>query len=106
MRRGRPVKSQIRQNIVEILFHLGKGYGYQISKIYNEIFPRATQRVIYYHLKKGIFTKEISIHKIQQEHGDFSWGSVVEKKYYSLGGKAAAKGDQRVEDFLEARKKR
>ena len=105
MRRGRPTKSQIRQNVVEILFHLGKGYGYQISKIYNEVFPRATQRVIYYHLKKGVFTKEISIQKIQQEHGDFSWGSVVEKKYYTLGSKAVAKGDSRIQDFLKTGKK-
>ncbi|MBI2103084.1 hypothetical protein HYT55_04545 [Candidatus Woesearchaeota archaeon] len=101
MRRGRPVKSQIRQNVLEILHYLGKGYGYQISKVYNEVFPRATQRVIYYHLKKGIQTREIMVHKIEQEQGNFSWGSVVEKKYYTLGTKANLRGDGRVEDFLK-----
>jgi len=101
MRRGRPVKSQIRQNVVEILNYLGKSYGYQISKVYNEIFPQATQRVIYYHLQKGIQTKEIMVHKIEQEQGTFSWGSVVEKKYYTLGSKAKPRGDGRVEDFLQ-----
>lgn len=105
MKRGRPVKSQIRQNVLEILFHLGKGYGYQISKIYNEVFPKATQRVIYYHLKKGVQTKEIMVHKIEQEHGDFSWGNVVEKKYYTLGGRAEPKGDRRVEEFLKKGKR-
>ena len=66
MGRGRPVKSQIRQNILEILHYLGKGYGYQISKVYNEIFPRVTQRVIYYHLKKGMQTKEISMIELKK----------------------------------------
>lgn len=101
MRKGRPTKSQIRQNIVEILHYLKKGYGYQISKVYNEVFPRVTQRVVYYHLWKGIQTKEIVIQKIQQEQGDFSWGSVVEKKYYTLGEKALPKGEKRVEEFLQ-----
>jgi len=99
--RGRPVKSIIRQNILEILFHLKKGYGYQIAKIYNEVFPQVTQRSIYYHLRKGILTKEIEIHKIEQETGDFSWGQMVEKKYYSLGSLAQAKGEPRVEEFLK-----
>ena len=32
MARGRPVKSLIRQNVVEILYIMGKGYGYDIYK--------------------------------------------------------------------------
>ncbi len=101
MKRGRPVKSQIRQNVIEILYYLGKGYGYQIAKIYNEIFPQVTQRSVYYHLKKGVLTKEIEIHKIEQEKGDFSWGQIVEKKYYCLGGKAEPKGEEKVKEFLK-----
>src|SRR3989344_2479087 len=85
MTRGRPTRSSIRQNIVEILHHLGKGYGYQICKIYNEVFPTVTQRSIYYHLKKGVFTKEVAVQKIEQEKGNFSWGNMVEKTYYTLG---------------------
>ena len=100
MVKGRPVKSQIRQNIVEILHYLGDGYGYQIAKMYNEIFPTVTQRSIYYHLRKGILTREIEIHKIEQEKGDFSWGSVVEKKYYILGKNAEPKGEKKVKEFL------
>ncbi len=105
MVKGRPVKSQIRQNVVEILHHLGKGYGYRISKIYNEVFPKVTQRSIYYHLRKGVLTKEIEIHTIEQEKGEFSWGSVVEKKYYALGKNAQPKGERRIQDFLSKWKK-
>ena len=100
MVKGRPIKSQIRQNIVEILHYLGEGYGYQVAKMYNEIFPSVTQRSVYYHLHKGILTKEIEVHKIEEEQGEFSWGSVVEKKYYALGKNAEAKGDKRVKEYL------
>ena len=105
MKKGRPTKSMIRQNVVEILCFLRKGYGYQIAKIYNEIFPQVTQRSIYYHLRKGIETKEIKRHKIEQEQGNFSWGSTVEKIYYTLGEEANPHGDERVRIFLKKWKK-
>ncbi|MBT4651470.1 hypothetical protein HOC13_03005 [Candidatus Woesearchaeota archaeon] len=105
MKRGRPTVSQIRQNIIEILHFLGKGYGYQLSKIYNEVFPPVTQRSIYYHLRKGMITQEIQMHKIEREEGDFSWGSVVEKTYYALGKEAEPKGIKRVGEFLSKFKK-
>ena len=101
MIKGRPTKSQIRQNIVEILHYLGEGYGYQVAKIYKEIFPSATQRSVYYNLRKGLLTKEIQVHKIEEEQGEFSWGSVVEKKYYSLGKNAEPKGEKRVKEYLD-----
>jgi DNA-binding transcriptional ArsR family regulator len=105
MKRGRPVKSIIRQNVIEILHHLGQGYGYEISKIYNEIYPQVTQRSVYYHLKKGVFLNEFSVHKVEKETGDFSWGSVVEKTYYTLGENANPKGEERVKEFLKRWKK-
>ena len=101
MLRGRPVGSEIRQNVIEILYYLGQGYGYQICKIYNEVFPPVTQRSIYYHLKKGTKTGEISINRIKEEKGDFSWGNVVEKIYYELGEQAEPKGEKRVKQFLK-----
>lgn len=106
MVKGRPIKSQIRQNIVEILHYLGEGYGYQVAKMYNEIFPQVTQRSIYYHLQKGLLTKEIAVHKIEEEHGEYSWGSVVEKKYYALGKNAEAKGEKRVKEYLKTWEKK
>jgi hypothetical protein len=104
-RRGRPVGSAIRQNIIEILHFLGKGYGYQVCKIYNEVFPTVTQRVIYYHLRKGVQTKEIAINQIKEEKGDFSWGNLVEKVYYELGDAAEPVGEERVKEFLKNRYK-
>lgn len=106
MKRGRPTKSPIRQNVVEILHHLGQGYGYEISKIYNEIFAKVTQRSIYYHLRKGIQTKEITIHRVEQEKGDFSWGSLVEKTYYALGQSAQPIGNAQVKEFLQQKWKK
>ncbi len=98
--RGRPAKSIIRQNILEILFYLKKGYGYQISKIYNEVFPPVTQRSIYYHLRQGIKTKEIAVQAVKQESGEFSWGKLVEKTYYCLGTTGSPKGNLKIKEFL------
>ena len=100
MSRGRPVKSQIRQNVINILYHLNRGYGYQICKIYQEIYPTVTQRSIYYHLRKGTQTGEISVNQVKVEKGEYSWGSSVEKTYYELGQKAQPSDDKRVKEFL------
>jgi len=70
--RGRPVKSRIRQNIVEILYFLDKGYGYDIYKTYRALFPKVTLRSIYYHLKKGTRIGEFKVNKVKLEKGDFS----------------------------------
>lgn len=101
LKKGRPLRSPIRENIVEILYFLEKGYGYQICKIYKEIFPQVTQRSIYYHLRKGIITQEMKINKVKEEKGDYSWGSSVEKVYYELGESAQPKGDNRVKNYLK-----
>jgi hypothetical protein len=100
MKRGRPVRSPIRQNIVEILYFLGRGYGYDIYKIYKAVFPQVTMRSIYYHLKKGVAIGEFKIDKIEKERGNFSWGSEVEKIYYALGTKAMPVGNDKVRDYV------
>ena len=105
MKRGRPTKSAIRQNIVEILSVMGKGYGYQIHKVYKQIFPPCTREVVYYHLKKGVQLGEFAVEEVKQEKGDYSWGTVVEKTYYKLGPQAAPKGEPRVKDFFAKQKK-
>ncbi len=96
MGRGRPVKSQIRQNIIELLYFLKEGYGYDIYKHYKEIFPAVSMRVIYYHLRKGTDLGEFKVNKIIKENGNFSWGSVAEKIYYSLGKEAQPIGNARL----------
>ena len=93
--------SIIRQNIVEILYFLGKGYGYDIYKIYCELFPKVTLRSIYYHLRKGVSLEEFKIEKIVVEHGNYSWGNEVEKIYYSLGKNAQPKMLDDVKKYFD-----
>ena len=70
MPRGRPVGSKVRQNIVEILNHAGEMHGYGVYAVYKDTFPKVTMRAIYYHLKKGIATKEFKVTRIKKESGD------------------------------------
>jgi hypothetical protein len=103
--RGRPVKSNIRQNIVEILNVIGSDYGYKIHKFYNELFPACTRENIYYNLRKGVKLGEFVIADVKQEKGEYSWGNVVEKKYYGLGPNAVPRNDPRVKEFFDKLKK-
>jgi hypothetical protein len=105
MPRGRPNRSQIRKNLVELLYFLGKGYGYEIYKHYVEVFPRVTMRSIYYHLHKGEALKEFTIAKIEKVKGTYSWGGEAEKKYYTLGPAASPTGDSRVKEHLDHKKR-
>ena len=101
MARGRPVQSQIRQNIVEILYFFKSGYGYDIYKVYKAVFPAVTMRSVYYHLKKGVALGEFKVDRIEKEKGDFSWGSEVEKIYYALGPNAKPAINKRVKECLK-----
>lgn len=102
--RGRPVKSEIRQNIVEMLSVAGPMYGYQIHKFYNELFPACTRENVYYNLRKGLKLGEFEL-EVRKEEGQYSWGTVVEKKYYRVGPKAVVAGSERVKDFFAKLKK-
>ncbi len=104
MTRGRPVKSEVRQNIIEILNFMGKGYGYELHKIYNELFPQCTRENIYYNLRKGVLLGEFEVKEVKREKGEFSWGDFAEKTYYILGANAKPKGDERAKKFFEGRK--
>ncbi len=103
MRRGRPIGSTVRQNVLEILSELGRGHGYQIYKVYRDIYPKVTLRVIYYHLKKGVDLGELEVQNVEREKGDYSWGSEAEKIYYKLGPKAQVQGDERLKAYLAAK---
>jgi hypothetical protein len=104
MVRGRPIKSQIRQNIIEVLNLMKEGYGYDIYKAYADIFPKVTMRSIYYHLKKGVSIKEFEVARVEKEKGNYSWGPEAEKIYYRLGPNAQTKQDKRVKKFFEKKK--
>ena len=103
MPRGRPIGSQIRQNMVEVLFFLGKGTGYDIFKVYKQVYPAVTLRVMYYHLKKGVALKEFKMLEVKQEQGNYSWGKSAEKIYYSLGDQAKPIMDKRVKEYLDSK---
>ncbi|MBC8500664.1 MAG: hypothetical protein ISS25_00670 [Nanoarchaeota archaeon] len=105
MSAGRPVGSVVRQNIVEILYFMKKAYGYEIHKAYLELFPKVSQRVIYYHLKKGVDTGEFTVDNIKQEKGDYSWGEMAEKVYYILGSNASPKVIAKVKEYFEKNEK-
>ena len=104
MAKGRPVKSEIRQNIVEILYFMKEGYGYEIYKAYVALFPKVTMRSIYYHLKKGVSLNEFKVSKIEKEKGNYSWGGEAEKIYYSLGDTAKPTGIDKVKEYFESKK--
>ena len=86
-----------------ILYFLERAHGYEIYKIYREIFPKCTQRVVYYHLNQGVKLNLFEVDKIIKEEGNFSWGTHAEKIYYALGRNAFPKIDERVKKFLENR---
>ena len=103
MARGRPIGSGVRQNMIEILYHLGTAHGYHIFKVYKELYPKITLRAIYYHLRKGVDLQEFEVANIQREGGNYSWGTEAEKIYYKLGPKANPKIDPRVKTLLETK---
>ncbi len=98
--RGRPVGSKVRQNIVDLLFLIGEAHGYIIYKIYNAVFPKVSQRLIYYHLKKGVDIGEFKIKHIRNVSGDFSWGSNSERVYYCLGELANPNPNKRLVNLI------
>jgi len=83
--KGRPIGSIIRNRICVILSTINIGYGYEIYKIYKEIFGNVHIRTIYYNLKKGIEKEEIILLKVEKEVGNYSWGNEVQKIYYIIG---------------------
>lgn len=104
MKRGRPTQSKIRQNIQEILFIVGEAYAYHIYKIYKNVFAPCTMRSIYYHLKKGVSLKEFRVKSIEKEKGEYSWGSIAEKIYYSLDENAKPTLNEKVKKYVESMK--
>ncbi|MBN2142074.1 hypothetical protein JW711_01970 [Candidatus Woesearchaeota archaeon] len=104
-KRGRPAGSRIRQQLIEILYICKKAYGYELYKHFINIYPKATMRVVYYHLKKGVAMDEFEVEEIKKEEGDYSWGSHAEKIYYKLGNQARPKGDQKVEEYFSKSRK-
>jgi len=94
--RGRPAFSPIRNNLVELLFFVGTGYGYELYKKYVQIFHNTTMRSIYYHLNKGVELGVFKVDKVEIIKGDYSWGEGVRRVVFTLGENAKPKGDTRI----------
>ena len=98
--RGRPIGSDVRQNIINLLSFMKEGYGNDIHKIYCEIFPRISKNTLYYHLKKGAELGIFKVDRIVSEKGDFSWGGISEKTYYSNTGMVSSSQDSRLVQYF------
>lgn len=80
----RKPKSIIRENIKKILSVVEEINGYDLYKIYIEVYPKVTMRSIYYNLTKGQELNEFKIKRVIEEEGDFSWGSTSRKVFYKI----------------------
>ncbi len=100
-KKGRPPSSQVRQNIIEILHFSGPLHGYEIAKHYNKIFPKVTQRLIYYHLKKGQEYEVFRVKKIEKVDSGYSWGSEAERILYELTPKAMPSLNKEVKKYFD-----
>ncbi|HYD02761.1 MAG TPA: hypothetical protein VEC16_00525 [Alphaproteobacteria bacterium] len=98
---GRPIGSKVRQNIVEILYFYKKLHGYDLFKIYIELYPPVTMRLIYYHLKKGLDTGEFKVASVDKKSGKYSWGSTSENIMYELGESANPMIEPRIKVHME-----
>ena len=98
-RPGRPQVSLIRDRLREVLSVVDRATGYDLHKIYVNVYGKVTIRSIYYNLHTGVLIGYFIVDSIKQERGEFSWGTEVEKKYYSV----SAKGKRTVSDDLKKR---
>ncbi len=99
-KRGRKVGSPIRENITELLYFLGEGWGYDLSKKYMSIFGRTSMRSIYYHLSKGVEIGEFKVKRVDQVEGDYSWGPKAQRTVFTLGPNSRPKGDPNVRNKI------
>lgn len=82
--RGRKPGSKVRQNLGALLSTKKEAYAYELVHEYMQRFPKVSQRLIYYHLKKGVALGEFAVSRITEEEGNYSWGKKVERIYYRV----------------------
>jgi hypothetical protein len=88
VRRGRPKGSRTRDRVGGILSVIERGTGYDVYRIYREVYGSITSRSIYYNLHQGVLLDDFELDEITVESGEYSWGGKAEKKYYKPGRKA------------------
>jgi hypothetical protein len=104
MKRGRPIKSVVRDRLIELLFVSGSITAYDAYKHYISIFGKTSQRNIYYQLQKG---KDMNIFEVEEkdEKGNYSWGDSARKMYYKLSKSAEPKINEIIVDYFNMLKK-
>jgi len=100
MKRGRPIRSDVRNRIESIIDAMGVGYGYEIYKIYRESFDSTSLRNIYYHLGKGVDEGVFVGVGSYPAEGEYTWGPTVERKFYVLGHNASGKKNEKLGDCM------
>ncbi|MFP4118654.1 MAG: hypothetical protein ACLFTH_01210 [Candidatus Woesearchaeota archaeon] len=101
MARGRPRYSLVRERLKQLLYLLGPTTAYDAHKHYRELFAKTTRRNIYYQLSKGVDTGVFQIDKVEEEQGDYSWGSSSRKVYYRLAPKTTVTIEDRVKEYTD-----
>ncbi len=83
--KGRPVGNKMRKQIGVLLDKINYSYGYEIYKLYKELFGDTKIRNIYYNLKKGVLEGEYVLIEVKKELGNYTWGGETERVYYTTG---------------------
>ena len=100
-RKGRPPSSEVRKNLIDLLYISGPLHCYEIAKHYNKIFSKVTQRLIYYHLKKGVEYEIIKIKGVEKVDSGYSWGPQAERILYELTSKANPSVNDAVKEYFD-----
>jgi hypothetical protein len=96
---GRKPKSQIRDDIVELLYFLKEAYGYDLYKKYCKVYDKKiSMRSIYYHLNKGVELGVFNLKEVRDVKGEFSWGSGAKQVIFQLASGANPKALKEVEE--------
>ena len=102
---GRKPKSDIRDEMVELLYFMKEAYGYELYKKYCKVYDKKiSMRSVYYHLNKGVELGIFNLKEIRDVKGDFSWGSGVKQVIFQLGSNAQPKISKDVMDKINALK--
>jgi len=99
---GRKPKSDIRDEMVELLFFLREAYGYELYKKYCQVYDKkVSMRSIYYHLNKGVELGVFNLKEIREVKGEFSWGTGVKQVIFQLGEAATPQGNKNIHEKLK-----
>ncbi|MGM5480804.1 MAG: hypothetical protein ACQESE_00170 [Nanobdellota archaeon] len=104
MPRGRPTYSLVRERLKQLLYLLGPLTAYDAHKHYTKLFAKTSRRNVYYQLSKGEEMGLFKIDRVEEEQGDYSWGSISRKVYYKLAGKTPVNIEDRVRNYAQKEK--